>query len=153
MADAPPMSSSRPYLIRAMYDWVVDNGLTPYIVVDIAVSGVEVPLEFAEDGKIVLNVAPSAVQLMDMGNDWVSFQARFSGTPRRIHFPAAAVLAVYARENGQGMMFGEAESPSEAESDAGPEQQTLTSVPSTEQGPTEAPIDKPRSRSHLKVVK
>jgi len=145
-----------------MYDWVVDNGLTPYIVVDIAVSGVEVPLEFAEDGKIVLNVAPSAVQLMDMGNDWVSFQARFSGSPRRIHFPAAAVLAVYARENGQGMMFGEAEAVPE---EGAAQQQTLTSVPSLESssipdsepssdpGGAEAATDKPRSRSHLKVVK
>jgi stringent starvation protein B len=95
---------------------------------------------------------------MDMGNDWVSFQARFSGTPRRIHFPAAAVLAVYARENGQGMMFGEAEALPE---EGAEQQQTLTSVPSlesssepsSEQGGSEAPTEKPRSRSHLKVVK
>ena len=136
MAEISSMSSSRPYLIRAIYDWIVDNGLTPYLLVDARYKGVVVPLEFVDEGKIVLNVAPSAVEMLQMGNDRISFQARFSGAPRRIDFPAAAALAIYARENGQGMMFGDSEEA--AEEGLSPEVET-------------AP--KPAGRPHLKVVK
>lgn len=128
------MSSSRPYLIRAIYDWIVDNGLTPYLLVDARQDAVEVPAEFVEDGKIVLNVSPSAVTNLEMGNDWISFQARFSGSSRRLMFPASATLAIYARENGQGMMFGESET-------------------APEPGAQPEPEARPPARSHLKVVK
>ena len=134
MPETATMSSSRPYLIRAIYDWIVDNGLTPYLLVDARQDSVEVPGEFVEDGKIVLNVSPSAVTHLEMGNDWISFQARFSGSARQLLLPAAATLAIYARENGQGMMFGEAE--------AFPERGSQPDVEA-----------KPPARSHLKVVK
>ncbi len=101
------MTSSRPYLIRAIYDWVVDNGMTPYLLVNADEQGVVVPVEHVQQGRIVLNVAPRAVSGLDVGNDLVSFRARFSGADMAISFPVAAVLAIYAQENGQGMAFTE----------------------------------------------
>ena len=101
------MTSSRPYLIRALYEWIVDNGLTPYILVDIGKDGIDAPLEYADNGKLVLNVAPRAVRGLNVGNDFVSFNARFGGTPRDVTVPVEAGLAIYARENGQGMLFHE----------------------------------------------
>ncbi len=99
------MTSSRPYLIRALYEWIVDNGCTPHLLVDAAAPGTRVPEKYVEDGKIVLNVGPSAVAQLEMGNEQVGFSARFGGTPREVSVPVGAVLAIYARENGQGMMF------------------------------------------------
>jgi stringent starvation protein B len=100
------MNSSRPYLLRALLEWISDNGLTAYLVVDATLPGVEVPTQFVQDGKITLNIGPSAVQGLEMGNDAVSFSARFAGRPMQVYVPVGAVLAIYARENGQGMMFG-----------------------------------------------
>ncbi len=100
------MTSSRPYLIRALYDWIVDNGLTPHMLVNAELQGVEVPAEHIHEGRIVLNVNPGAVQNLALGNDWVEFNARFSGMARPIRLPVVAVMAIYARENGQGMAFG-----------------------------------------------
>ncbi len=108
------MTSSRPYLIRAIYEWVVDNGNTPYLLVDATRQDLDAPMEYAEEGRLVLNVAPQAVQGLSMGNDEISFQARFGGVPRPVAVPVAAVLAIYARENGQGMLFGEADDEEEA---------------------------------------
>lgn len=99
------MNSSRPYLIRGLYEWIVDNNCTPYMLVDATVEQTVVPAEYVENGKIVLNVGPSAVRNLQLGNERVSFNARFGGQSREIHFPVQAVLAVYARENGKGMMF------------------------------------------------
>ncbi len=99
------MTSSRPYLIRALYQWIVDNGVTPYILVDAAFDGVNVPSQYIQDHKIVLNIAPMAVRSLTLGDDEITFNARFSGQPTDIHVPTEAVLAIYARENGQGMMF------------------------------------------------
>ena len=99
------MTSSRPYLIRALYQWIVDNGVTPYILVDAEVKGVDVPAQFIQDGKVVLNVAPMAVKSLTLGDDEIYFNARFSGKPTDIYVPTDAVLAIYAKENGQGMMF------------------------------------------------
>ncbi len=101
------MTSSRPYLIRALYQWIVDNGLTPYILVDALVDGVSVPEQHIQDNKIVLNIAPMAVEAMDLGDDAVCFSARFSGKSMDLFVPTEAVLAIYARENGQGMMFND----------------------------------------------
>ena len=101
------MTSSRPYLVRAFYEWIVDNGLTPQLIVDATVEGVAVPQEFVHDGRIVLNVAARAVRNLELGNDFVSFSARFSGSPFSIEVPIRAVLAVYAAENGVGMAFQE----------------------------------------------
>ncbi|MBA3582548.1 MAG: ClpXP protease specificity-enhancing factor [Gammaproteobacteria bacterium] len=101
------MTSSRPYLIRAIYQWIVDNNSTPHLLVDVAVDGVEVPNEHIDNGKIILNVGPMAVQNLILGNDSIEFSARFSGQSRLISVPSHAVLAIYARENGQGMVFND----------------------------------------------
>lgn len=99
------LTARRPYLLRAFYEWLLDNDLTPHLVVDINLPGVMVPLEYARDGQIVLNIAPRAVGNLELGNDEVRFSARFGGVPRQVSVPLAAVLAVYARENGAGTMF------------------------------------------------
>lgn len=109
--DKPAMSPNRPYLIRAMYDWICDNSLTPHLVVDVAYPGTEVPQEFVHNGQIILNLAPRAVQGLIAGNEEIVFSARFAGVPRRLVVPVGAVLAIYARENGQGMSFSPDEIP------------------------------------------
>ena len=101
------MTSTRPYLIRAMYDWIVDNQCTPHLLVDAGFDGVQVPRQYVENGVIVLNMAPSAVRDLQLGNELVSFSARFAGTPHDIRVPTGAVQAIYARENGQGIFLGE----------------------------------------------
>ena len=99
------MTPRRPYLVRAFYDWLVDNDLTPHLVVDATLPGVKVPMEFVSDGQIVLNIAPRAVGNLELGNEAISFNARFSGRPHSVIVPLYAVLAIYARENGAGTMF------------------------------------------------
>lgn len=101
------MTSSRPYLVRAMYQWIADNGMTPHLLVDVTVDGVLVPPEHVQNGKIILNIAPMAVSNLVLGDEEVSFSARFSGQSMGIVIPVDAILAVYAKENGQGMMFSE----------------------------------------------
>ncbi|MCK5395433.1 MAG: ClpXP protease specificity-enhancing factor [Gammaproteobacteria bacterium] len=101
------MTSSRPYLVRAMYQWVADNGMTPHLLVDVSVDGVQVPAEHVQNGKIILNIAPMAVTGLVLGDTEVTFNARFSGKAMDLFVPIDAVLAVYAKENGQGMMFSE----------------------------------------------
>jgi stringent starvation protein B len=100
------MISSRPYLLRALRDWISDNGWTAHLLVDATQPEVVVPSAFIQEGKITLNVGPSAVQGLDMGDTAIRFSARFGGQPMQVHVPIGAVLAIYARENGQGMMFG-----------------------------------------------
>ena len=101
------MTSTRPYLIRAFYEWIVDNDLTPHMIVNAEQEHVTVPREHVEKGKIVLNISPSAVKALDLGNDWICFNARFGGKSLDIGLPPNAVLGIYARENGQGMLFQE----------------------------------------------
>lgn len=103
------MTSSRPYLVRAMYQWIVDNGMTPHLLVDAGAEGCMVPTEHVQDGKIVLNIAPMAISGLTLGDDDITFSARFGGKSQSIQAPVQAVLAIYARENGQGMMFSEDE--------------------------------------------
>ena len=103
------MNSSRPYLIRALYEWIVDNNMTPYLLVSAMDEGVRVPEQFIEDGKIVLNTSPNATQELILGNQFIEFSARFSGAEMMVSVPTMSVLAIYARENGQGMMFAEEE--------------------------------------------
>ena len=128
-----PMTSSRPYLIRALYEWIVDNSLTPHLVVFAKGDNVEVPQQYVnKDGQIVLNVAPSAVMGLDLSNEAVTFNARFGGIPTDIFVPCAAVLGIYARENGQGMMFEpEPETPPPPKAKA-----KLTSISSGEKKPS-----------------
>jgi stringent starvation protein B len=99
------MRSNRPYLLRAFFDWIVDNDCTPYIVVDAHFPGVEVPQDFVTDGQIVLNIAPRAVTNFDMNNEYVQLSTRFSGMPIDIYLPVGAVMGIYTQENGQGMVF------------------------------------------------
>lgn len=105
MNAARAMTSSRPYLVRAIYDWILDNHLTPHLVVDAGLTGVRVPAAAIRDGQVVLNIAPRAVAHLELGNEQVHFLARFGGVSHEVRVPIAAVLAVYAQENGQGMMF------------------------------------------------
>ena len=111
------MTSTRPYLVRALYEWIVDNGLTPHVLVDAMADQVEVPQQFVEDGKIVLNMTPNAVRDLDIGNEFLSFSARFAGKPQHILAPISAVLAIYAKENGEGMAFPEEQSNEKLEHD------------------------------------
>lgn len=108
-SEKPPtlMTSSRPYLIRAIYDWIVDNSFTPYLLVNAENDNAIIPREYVEDGKIVLNINPTAISNLQLGNDYIMFNARFSGKAMEVSIPVIAVLAIYAQENGQGMMFDE----------------------------------------------
>ncbi len=113
MADQQSMTPNKPYLIRSLHEWVLDNSMTPYLLVDATVAGVEVPTQHINDGKIILNVSPNAVQGLALENEWIYFSARFRGQSFTINVPVAAVLAIYAKENGRGMMFAEESAPEE----------------------------------------
>lgn len=118
------MNSSKPYLIRAIHEWIVDNGLTPYLLVDATVSNVSVPQQHISDNKIILNVSPRATHGLSITNEWIQFSARFSGASMNVSFPPGAVLAIYARENGQGMIFekdGDEPTPPEPDKPARPQ--------------------------------
>ena len=101
------MNSSRPYLLRAIYQWIVDNDCTPHLLVNAWADGVQIPMDYVENDKIVLNVGPAAAHRIELGDEAVTFDARFGGRPMSVVAPIAAVLAIYARENGQGMLFTE----------------------------------------------
>lgn len=137
------MTANRPYLLRAFYEWIVDNNCTPYLVVDATVSAVKVPMQFVQNGQIVLNTAPSAVGNLQLGNDAVTFNARFGGQPFALYIPVNAVLAIYARENGAGTVFTLEEEEDEAE---------IFSNEFGDDSPEPEP-PKPKKTSHLKVVK
>ncbi|MCM2310716.1 MAG: ClpXP protease specificity-enhancing factor [Steroidobacteraceae bacterium] len=135
------MKSRRPYLLRAMHEWISDSQCTPHLVVDAGVTGVEVPRQYVQDGKIVLNVSWSATAQLQLGNDELSFSGRFGGASMQVRIPIAAVLAIYARETGQGMIFAdEAEPPPPG----GPPQ---------EPAPQEPALKAKGGRAKLKVVK
>lgn len=99
------LTPNRPYLLRAYYDWLIDNGLTPHVLVDATVDGTQVPQQFVKEGQIVLNVHHAAVAGLELGNDWVEFNARFGGVPQQVILPMKAISAIYARENGVGVVF------------------------------------------------
>lgn len=129
------MTALRPYLIRAIYEWIIDNEMTPYLLVDAERKGVNVPHQYVQNGKIVLNLRPEAVVNLHLGNESITFQARFGGMPMQVQIPVNAVLAIYAKETGKGMIFDE-------DIDG-------TSPPS---GPAPKKDEKPK-RPTLKVVK
>lgn len=133
------MTPSRPYIMRALYEWIVDNGCTPYLLVDAGIRGVEVPQQYVKDGQIVLNISPSAVIELDISNELVMFNGRFGGVPTDIVVPVTAVIGIYARENGQGMVF-EAEEPPEPNGPDDPD-------------PPGSSPNKPEGRPSLKIVK
>jgi stringent starvation protein B len=140
MADAP-VRSRRPYLLRAMHEWITDSDQTPHIVVDASVPGVEVPRQYVQGGKIILNVSNSATSNLSLGNDVIRFRARFGAVTHEVVVPIAAVLGIYARETGQGMIFSEADAP--------PPPQPPTAPTESPAGGTEVKRAKPT----LKVVK
>lgn len=117
-----PELSRRPYLLRAMHEWMVDSGHTPHAIVDAAQAGVEVPMGYVNDGRIVLNLSPSATQNLLLGPDLLEFNARFSGTVHYIRVPITAILGIYARETGEGMVFSEegAQPPADPDPNAPP---------------------------------
>ncbi len=133
------MTSSRSYLIRALYDWILENNCTPYVLVDAEREGVDVPLQYVKDGQIVLNVSPSAVVDLQISNDDLSFNARFSGVGTDVYVPIHAALGIYARENGQGMLF---------ENDMPPLQQQPVPAATSDARPERKP-----QRPQLKIVK
>ena len=137
------MNSSRPYLVRALYEWIVDNDCTPHMLVNSDYPKVQVPAGFASDGQIVLNVSPTAVRQLHMDNEAVSFEGRFGGVPHTLYVPIPAILGVYARENGQGMVF-DLEEPLEADDEVEPDNDGPP--------PGSAP-PRPTGRPSLKVVK
>ena len=125
------MTTNRPYLLRALYEWITDNSMTPHVLVNAEVDGVDVPDHVIQKGKVVLNIANGATENLQLDNETIYFKARFSGKPYPISIPMGAVIAIYAQENGQGMMFAQDDSP---------------------QPPVDG-SDDPPPRSHLKVVK
>jgi stringent starvation protein B len=102
---AAQQTSRRPYLIRAMHEWMTANHQTPHLVVDAGIAGAELPKAYVRDGRITLNVSWQSTQGLRLGNDWIEFNARFGGVPQQVRVPVAAVLGIYARETGQGMLF------------------------------------------------
>lgn len=139
------MTPSRPYLVRAMYEWLVDNDATPYILIDAMNQYSRVPQQHVKDGKIVLNVAPHAVKDLLFGNEGLSFSARFGGMPTNVSAPMVAVLAIYARENGQGMFFDNHDEFAEQE-----QHEPVIEVASTNATPV---VETPKKRPTLTVVK
>ena len=133
----------RPYLLRALYDWIVDSELTPYLLVTVDDPTVQVPQEYVSDGKIVLNVSPMAVRDLDLGQEAVAFSGRFGGRPFPIHIPMNSVQAIYAKETGEGMMFEPESIEPHPDPDGGPQP--------PESGPHEPESSPPGG--HLKVVK
>jgi len=99
------MTSTRPYLVRALYEWIIDNQCTPYLLVNALDPGTRVPQEYVKDGQIILNLAPGAIRGLVMDNERIEFSARFGGVARSLHVPLTAVMAIYAKENGKGMFF------------------------------------------------
>ena len=114
------MNSSRPYIMRALYEWIVENGLTPYVLVEVSRPGVIVPQQFVKDNQIVLNISPDAVVDLNISNEAVVFNGRFGGVATDIFVPISAVAGIYARENGQGMVF-DPEEPVSSPDDPPPE--------------------------------
>ncbi|MFN5012104.1 MAG: ClpXP protease specificity-enhancing factor [Gammaproteobacteria bacterium] len=154
----------RPYLLRAMHQWMSDSGMTPHVLVDTYVEGVDVPKAHVRDGRIVLNLGLAATRHLDLGNEWISFEARFAGVPRGVRLPVAAVLSIYARETGEGMVFppeGELAPPSALLAPRLPDTVTPQGLPAPGSAPGSAPDGSgpqpprglSRPRPNLKVVK
>lgn len=161
--DSVTMTSHRPYLLRALYEWIADNGMTPHLLVDATRPHVQVPTHAVKDGRIVLNVAERAVAGLQMSNDVIRFSARFGGVSHAVSVPVSAVLAIYARETGQGMALPEetlADAAEEAERAIETEADEATPSPLTVVPDDGAPGDgddpappTPRRSGHLRVVK
>lgn len=147
MADSTPPLSQQPYFLRALYEWCVDSGLTPYLSVRVD-HRTRVPQGFVKDGQIVLNLGPSAVRNLHMDGEWITFSARFGGTSHAIEVPVANVLAIYSRETGEGMAFATEEGADVTERLTEVETAPEKAVPDTGEPPKT-----PRGRPQLRVVK
>ena len=150
MSSSAAMTSNRPYLLRALYEWINDNNLTPYILVDATQPDVMVPASTVKDGKVVLNIAMRAVESLELGNEALTFKARFGGVSQFLYVPVAAVLAIYAQETGQGMMLP-------ADENAGEDEGLEAYEPDPESGDAD-PDDPPKPPApgkggHLRIVK
>ena len=141
MSDAARMTSNRPYLLRALYEWIGDNGMTPYLLVDAGREGVQVPASAIKDGRVVLNIAARAVSQLELGSREVRFKARFGGVSQTVQVPVQSVLAIYAQETGQGMMLPDDDSP------------MPSNEPPTGTGPTPGSDDSKPRGGHLRVIK
>ena len=139
--DASPMTSHRPYLLRALYEWIADNGMTPHLLVDATLPGVQVPPQAVHEGKVVLNIADRAVTRLSIDNEWVGFTARFGGVSHPVMVPIAAILAIYARETGQGMALPEDNGMPEPDGEP-----PTSDTPGDDAAP-------PRRGAHLRVIK
>lgn len=159
MVDAAPprMTSQRPYLLRALYEWIADNGMTPHVLVDARMQGVRVPTHAVQDGRIVLNIAERAVAKLDMSNESLRFSARFGGVSQAVVVPLEAVIAIYARETGQGMAL-----PDEPRADAAPQGEggardpgldAALSDPVADAAPDDPPPKPPKRGGHLRIIK
>lgn len=163
--DAVAMTSHRPYLLRALYEWIADNGMTPHVLVDANQPGVRVPRHAVKDGRIVLNIAERAVAKLELGNDVLRFTARFAGVSQVVSVPLPAVIAVYARETGQGMALPDDPHAASSAMASGPAAVEADQVDeSVEAGATDADVDPngdgpdrpnepPKRGSHLRIVK
>ena len=143
-------SPKRPYLLRAYYDWLVDNSFTPYLVVDATYLGVNVPVEYVKDGQIVLNLSANATGNLQLTNAFIQFNARFKGVSRELYIPMGAALAIYARENGDGVMFEPEEVYDELNSE--PDTEQPTSFHEAVDSPRKREKKKTKSVSHLRIV-
>lgn len=143
--DTLQMTSHRPYLLRALYEWIAENGMTPHLLVDATQPRVQVPPHTIKDGKVVLNIAARAVGKLELGNDAVRFTARFGGVSHAVNVPISAVLAIYARETGQGMAL-----PDDLPNSSSPDDEPPTTP--DEPGPEDG-APSPRRSGHLRVVK
>ncbi|NRD75358.1 ClpXP protease specificity-enhancing factor [Shewanella sp. VB17] len=152
-----PMTPNRPYLLQAYYDWLMDNELTPHVVVDAYVPGTQVPQQYVKDGQIVLNITSSAVGNLQIGHEYIEFNARFGGVPQQVVLPMAAIVAIYARENGAGTVF-EVEDAYQLEDEELIESGLSVVEEAKDELVTEGVDDKPevtepKRRGHLTLVK
>jgi stringent starvation protein B len=154
------MTSQRPYLLRAIYEWIVDNGMTPHVLVNARSPGVRVPPQTVKDGQVVFNIADRAVGKLEMGNDVLRFSARFGGVSQSVVVPLAAVMAIYARETGQGMgMPEEPQATSDTAADApsgnAPRamEDTATASDHTQESAPDNTPQPPKRGNHLRIIK
>ncbi|MCK5894088.1 MAG: ClpXP protease specificity-enhancing factor [Endozoicomonadaceae bacterium] len=146
------MSSSRPYIIRALYEWIVDNDCTPYLLVDTTIPGVDVPDQFSGEDQVVLNLAPMAIRDMDVSNEAVMFLARFGGRTFQICVPINAIMSIYTKENGQGMVFEVESQPKGVHLVETSAFDGCVELDSADPDP-ETPNRPPKGRPNLKVIK
>lgn len=146
------MTSTKPYMLRAIFEWAEDNSFTPQVLVNAEADGVEVPNAHVVDGQIVLNVGSGAVQLHVMDNECLSFSARFGGIERDIFLPIDSILAIFARENSQGIFFEDLEEDLNPEPSPG-KPKGKKSAPTTLKTKPDAPTNKKRNAAHLKIIK